>query len=225
MNAKVKKVMGALWAGWKRLRAKFPVWPRRWKVLRNLTVAAVLMVLVPEVLDWPVFGREAALRRLEAQALLSPSELVLRVGNAFVTEGEDWITVGIVNHYDSNWKLFQKDHPEIFHVVPKGDVTVFLLPELEDGKLVAVAAGLPDGAQRGVLDLAVANRSAEAVRNEEGWMVFRIEEHSLDWLDLRGKIREDSYTLELLDASGKSVRRVEGKLPDYLVFLTGQHAQ
>ena len=222
MKAKLDSLLGTLWAIWKRFRSKLPVWPRRWKVIRNLTVAIVLLAAAPAIMDWPVFSQEATFRRLEAQALLSPSELIMRVGNTYVMEGEDWITVGMTYHHDNWWKPFQNIVPEIYYVVPKREVSVLLLPELEDDKIVAVASGLPEEAKQGVLTLDIGERVVNAVRDEHDLMVFRIGNHSLSWLDLRGKLPDNSYTLELLNDNGELLQRMEGKFPDYLTFLNGQ---
>ena len=225
MRAAIKALPGTLWAAYKRLRAKFPVLTRQWKVARNLSAALLLLAVTPAVMGWPVLNREAAFRRLEAQALLSPTELVLQKNSAFVTEGEDWITVGMVRRFNSSWKPFQKDHPDIYHVIPKDKLTVFLVPELEDNALVAVAVGLPEEVESGVLELDAASGQAEAVRDERGWLVFRFETHSLDFMDLMGRVKEDGYALELRDAGGNTVRQVEGRFPHYLHFLSGQFAQ
>lgn len=222
MKAMLNSLLSALMAKWKRLRSKFPVWPRRWKVIRNLAVVIALLAAAPAIMDWPVFSREAAMRRLEAQALLSPSELIMRVGNTYVMEGEDWITVGVAYHHDNWWKPFQNIVPEIYYVVPKREVAVLLLPDLEDDKIVAAASGLPKESEQGVLTLGIGERAVHAVQDEHDLMVFRIGNHALSWLDLRGKLPNDSYTLELLDADGNFLQRVEGKFPDYLTFLNGQ---
>ena len=224
MKDKLKTLAAALWAKWKCLRAKLPFWPRRWKVIRNLAVAIALLAATPVVMDWPVFSKEAAFHRLEAQSLLSPSEVVMQVGNCYVTEGEDWITVGVVRSYRSDWKPFQSAFPEICYVVPKDETSVFLLPSLYGNDIIAVASGLPEEAQRGVLHIEIGEGPVEAVRDEHDILVFRIGGHALSWLELRGKLQNDAYTLELLDGEGNLLQQVEGRLPDYLTFLNGMMA-
>lgn len=226
MSGKIKALPGTLWAAWKGFRRIFPVWPRRWKVARNLMLSVLLLAAALPAMGWPVLGKEAAFRRLEAQALLSPSELMLQEGNAFVTRGKDWITVGTVNHYGESWKPFQHDHPEIFHVIPRDELSVFLMPETAaDGALQAVAVGLPEGAEKGVLKLDLAYETVEATRNEQGWMIFRIEAHPLRFYDLQDNIEPNGFTLELLDAGGNTVLHKKGELPVYLTFLSGQFTE
>lgn len=233
---------------WKAARAKRPKLLKKGRVIRNLLLCGLLLAALPRLLNWPDFTAEAAFRQLERKALLSPSEIVLRVGDAFLTEGEDWVTVGKVEEYDSSWKPFQNRMPYLTNVIPKGGLVVAALPVVEDNTLTVAVTGLPDEAAAGTLSLTVSGvknspdpRSMEreetftasAVRQEE-WMFFRLEAHDhgenavcilekLWWELTMGKgVEQYPYTLELRDGSGRSVGLVSASLPPDQRFLSGR---
>ena len=172
-------------------RAKRPGLLEKGRVIRNLILCVLLLAALPWLLDWPDFTAGAAFRHLERKALLSPSEVVLRVGDAFLTEGEDWIAVGTVEEYDSSWKPFQNRMPYLTNVMPKGGLVAAALPAVEDDTLTVAVTGLPGEAAAGTLSLTVSGVenspgvqpleaeetfTASAVRQGE-WMFFRLEAH------------------------------------------------
>jgi len=233
-------------AAWNKWKARLPVLPRKWRLVRNVLLAALALGALPVLLDWPVWSAEAAFRKLEREALLSPSEIVLRVGDAFLTEGEDWIAVGQVENYDTNWKPFQKKMAYINHVLPKGGLIVAAIPEVEDDALTVAVTGLPEDAAGGTLTLTVSgvdlhpvdgwrtmgeeSFTASAVREGE-WMFFRLAVHDhgegaqcimerLWWeLTMGQAVAQYPYTLELRNAHGAAVGIDSGTLPADLRFL------
>lgn len=226
---------------------KLPKLTRKGKIIRNLAVCALVLAALPWVTDWPTNDSEEVFRRVERQALLSPSEIVLQVGEAFLTEGEDWITAGEVSEYSESWKPFQKKIAYINYVLPKGGLTVVPLPDssTEQGLVVAVH-GLPEDAASGMLEITISdveNRGLdfperETFRVEAGregeWIFFEVRSHgkhdektnewcimdALWWeMTLGSGVPEYPYTLELYDDSGKIVAEVSAQLPRSNRFL------
>lgn len=173
---------------------KLPKLSRKVKIIRNLAVCALVLAALPWVLDWPTNDSEEVFRRLERQALLSPSEIVLQWGEAFLTEGEDWITVGKVDKYSSSWKPFQKKIAYITNAVPKGELAVVALPDTKGDVLRVAVHGIPEEAVTGSLSLTISGidtrdhpgQVAEeetftdrADRDEERpeWMFFTLASH------------------------------------------------
>lgn len=235
---------------WKELWEKRPKLPRRGRVVRNLFLSGLLLAALPWLLDWPALTAKAAFRQLERSALLSPSELVLQVGDAFLAEGEDWVTVGLVEEYGNSWKPFQNKMPHLVNVVPKDGLVVVALPEVENDTLTVAVTGLPDGAEGGALSLTISGVenhmdflhmketetfTAQASRQGE-WMFFRLEAHEhgedsvcileqLWWRTFRlfGRgVDQYPYTLELWDAQGETVDTVASILPPDQCFLDGR---
>lgn len=233
---------------WKTLWRKLPKLSRRSRVIRNLLLSGLLLAALPWLLDWPALTAEAAFHQLERSALLSPSELVLRVGNAFLAEGEDWVTVGVAEEYGDNWKPFQNKMPYLVNVVPKDGLVVVALPEVENDTMTVAVTGLPDRAEGGILSLTISGVenqldflhmeetetfTAQASRQGE-WMFFRLEahEHGADsvcileqlwrtFLFGRG-VDQYPYTLELWDAQGEIVDTAASVLPPDQRFLDGR---
>lgn len=226
---------------------KLPKLSRKVKIIRNLAVCALVLAALPWVLDWPTNDSEKVFRRVERQALLSPSELVLRVGEAFLTEGEDWIAAGEVSEYSESWKPFQKKIAYINYVLPKGGLTVIPLPDssTEQGLVVAVH-GLPENAASGLLEITISDvehRGLDfpdretfrvAAERTDDWILFEVRSHgkhdektnewcimdALWWeMTLGSGVPEYPYTLELYDADGNTVERVESTLPRSNRFL------
>ena len=134
---------------------KLPKLSRKAKILRNLLLCLLVLALVPWVTDWPTSDSEEIFRRLERQALLSPSEIVMTWGEAFLTEGEDWIAVGQVHEYSDSWKPFQKKIAYITNVVPKGELAAVALPDTTGDVLWVAVHGLPEEAVTGEFSLTV----------------------------------------------------------------------
>lgn len=221
---------------------------KKGRVIRRLVLCGLLLATLPWVLDWPAFTDRTAFRQLERTALLSPSEIVLRVGNAFLAEGEDWVTVGKVEEYGSNWKPLQNRMPYLTNVAPKGGLVVVALPEVEDDTLTVAVTGLPDEAASGTLSLTVSGvddhgdtRPMEAEETftaaalrQGAWMFFRLEAHDhgenavcilkkLWWeLGLGRGVAQYPYTLELRDGCGESISLVSAVLPPDQRFLSGR---
>ena len=236
---------------WNKRRSRLPQLPRKWRIARNLALVLAVLAVLPWLLDRPMWSSEVILRRLEREALISPSEIVLQKGDAFLTEGEDWVTVAKIEKYSESWKPFQDKRAYICHALPKGELIVVALPNTWDrGWLTVAVTGLPEGAASGELSLVISGvdlawtegRVAEEETftdgaNREGdWMFFDLASHGdhpgLDrqcimdhlWKELHFGYGVDQYpyTLELYDQSGKSLGVYSGNLPPDLHFLRSE---
>ena len=233
---------------WKATRARRPKLLKKGQVIRCLILCGLLLAALPWLLDWPAFTARTAFRQLERKALLSPSEIVLQVGDAFLAEGEDWVTVGKVEEYDSSWKPLQNRMPYLTNVMPKGGLVVVGLPAVENDTLTVAVTGLPDEAVAGTLSLTVSgvenSPSTRPMETEEtftasavrqgAWMFFRLEAHDhgenavcilekLWWeLGLGRGVAQYPYTLKLRDGNGRSVDLVSATLPQDQHFLSGR---
>ena len=197
------KIPGFAEKRWERVKKwwdRLPKLPRRWRIVRNLALAAVLAVLALELLEWPSLSPYALFRRLEGAYLLTPSRLVLQVGRGrtigYLSEGDSWITVGSVEKYDDAGKPLNIDkNIAILHqVLPKEGIVAVLLPAKNGsgGAVVAVWGG-PEEAVSGTLELdlkGISGRSpwdnavpgletfsAQARRREDGWFIFQFVPH------------------------------------------------
>lgn len=244
MKKVLKKGWSALKRGWDRL----PKLPRPWRIVRNLVVAVLALTLLVLALDWPVFTRKQAILRLAEQALLSPCEIVLEVGNdGFLLEGEDFVAAGRVDEYDNTWKPLQAMNPRLCHVVPKGELMVIGVPVVADDCLTVAVTGLPEEAVSGNLQLTISgvtDLSGDGRVEEEevfsgwgyregDWMIFRLAAHGdhpghnrrciMDdlWWDLGLNQGLDPYpwTLKLMDGEDWEIGVVSGTLPQDLRFL------
>lgn len=197
------KIPGFAEKRWERVKKwwnRMPKLPRRWRIVRNLALAAVLAVLALELLEWPSLSPYALFRRLEGAYLLTPSRLVLQVDRGrtigYLSEGDSWITVGSVETYNDAGKPLNIDkNIAILHqVLPKEGIVAVLLPAKNGsgGAVVAVWGGPEEAvsgtmeldlkgiSSRGVWDNAVPGLetfSAQARRREDGWFIFQFVPH------------------------------------------------
>lgn len=192
--------------GWDRVKKwwdRLPKLPRRWRIVRNLAAAAALAVLVLTLLEWPSLSLYGTFRRLEGAYLLTPSRLVFQVERGktagYLSEGDNWITVGSVEQYDSAGKPLNidKNVATLHQVLPKEGIVVVILPakNQDNGAVVAVWGG-PEEAVSGALELdlegisspffpdpeigqtsGLETFSAQAPRREDGWFIFQFVPH------------------------------------------------
>lgn len=230
---------------WKKFAARLPRLSRKGRIIRNLTLTLLALILLPWVSEWPTWSTERVFRQLEQRALLTPSEIVLRVGDAFLSEGEDWVTVGKVEHYDNAWKPFQNKNAFLTNVEPKDGLIVVAVPEVVDDTLTVAVTGLPERAASGTLSLTVSGIkqtldflkmepeetfTASGVRQGD-WMFFELKAHGHGeneicimerlWteLTLGEGVARYPYTLELRSGSGEQVKLVSDILPQSMRFL------
>lgn len=177
---------------------RMPKLPRRWRIVRNLALAAVLALLALELLEWPSLSPYALFRRLEGAYLLTPSRLVLQVERGrtigYLSEGDNWITVGSVEKYDNAGKPLNIDkNIAILHqVLPKEGIVAVLLPAKNgSGGAVAAVWGGPEEAVSGTMELdlkgischpptnvpGLETFSARTQRREDGWFIFQFVPH------------------------------------------------
>ena len=145
--------------GWDHVKKwwdRLPKLPRRWRIVRNLALAAVLVLLVLVLLEWPSLSSYRAFQRLEGAYLLTPSRLVFQVerGNTvgYLSEGDSWITVGSVETYNDAGKPLNIDKKValLHQVLPKEGIVVVILPaKNEDNGAVAAVWGAPEQAVSG----------------------------------------------------------------------------
>ena len=189
----------------KKLWARLPRLPRRWRIVRNLAAAAALGVLAVYLLDWPCLSRYGAFQRLEGAYLLTPSRLVLQLEDGwsagYLSEGDSWIAVGSVSIFDDADKPLNLDrHYAVLHqVLPKEGIVAVLMPAKneDNGGVVAVWGG-PAEAVSGTLELdlmgiedpfgesrlpgrlpvqGLETFTAQARRREDGWFIFQFAPH------------------------------------------------
>lgn len=227
MKEKLKKL-------WRRL----PKLPRRWRIVRNLAVAAVLAVLALTLLEWPALSPYASFRRLEGAYLLTPSRLVFQTERfdvfGFLSEGDSWITVGSVSKFDSAGKPLNLDrnYALLHYVLPKEGIVAVLLPAKteENGAVVAVW-GAPEEAVSGTMELdlkgiknpfqgtftikRLETFSAQAQRREDGWFIFQFVPHN-------DHPENTSCAMEMLLWSGPAFRWAEMEQPYRLTLTDGQ---
>lgn len=132
---------------------------RRARIVRNFLLAAVLGAAVVLALGVPPLTKYGVFRRLEEQYLLTPSQLVYRVGNgswgaAYLTQGDGWITVGKVSTLDGGGTPFFHHFGVITHVLPRDSMQVVILPlSTENGSTVVALWGAPEEAAVGEIAL------------------------------------------------------------------------
>lgn len=181
----------------KKLWDRLPKLPRRWRIVRNLTVTVLLLLLVLHWGRWPGWAGYSAYRLLEAKYLLTPSRLVCmnyspgwNDVSAFLTEGEGWIAAGKAVGIDAGG-LYKQARPVINHVVAKEGIVAVALPGPDRDNAMTVAVwGAPEGAVSGTLELdlegvdgglwAVTTKetfAAQARRREDGWFLFTLAPH------------------------------------------------
>lgn len=183
----------------KKLWARLPRLPRKWRIVRNLAAAALAAALIPPLLEWPALSRYDSFRRLEGAYLLTPSRLVCQEQDGwctgFLTEGDSWITVGSAAQFNSSDKPLNIDKYEAYlhQVLPKEGIVAVLLPaKNEDSGAVVAVWGAPEEAVSGTMELdlkdiddpvgrrrvsASETFSAQARRREDGWFIFQFVPH------------------------------------------------
>ena len=228
---------------------------RTWKlsrgqrVVRNLAAALLLLALALVLAGWPEWMGLWAFRQLEASYLLTPSRVICvnraydKSWAAYLTEGEDWITVGRATAVEFEGLPFHRAVPSINHVLPKEGIAVAALPgpNKERGMTVAVW-GAPPEAVSGTLEVDLIGVdgifwecpqketfSAQGERREDGWVLFQLAGHPeghggqmhcamsclWDWDARRvyGFVGEHPYRLTLTDVRGGEVLAQSGTLP------------
>jgi len=214
-------------------KLKLPRLPRKWKIVRNLLCAAVLLTAFLLAANWPVFTHYGAYRRLEQQYLLEPSKLVLQIGGedrAILTQGESWITAGKVSRVDSGGSFLFHYYPIINYVLPLDGLVVVGLPGPDpEQSLVFAVTGLPEGAENGEMVLPgltdnMGTLTAQGERDGE-WMFFTFShDHPVNercvlndlWLDhvlFWEGLPELTYSLKLTDETGTAVLETTAALP------------
>lgn len=227
------------WGRVKKLWDRLPKLPRRWRIVRNLALAAALAVMVLELLEWPSLSSYRAFRRLEGAFLLTPSRLVFQVERGktagYLSEGDSWIAVGSVSKFDDAGKPLNLDrnYALLHYILPKEGIVAVLLPAKNEhnGAVVAVW-GAPEQAVSGTLELelegisspfhpdpeigqksGLETFSAQTQRREDGWFIFQFVPHD-------NHLEGTSCAMEMLLAWGP-VFSVSGNLEQpYQLTLT-----
>lgn len=189
-------------------RAKYwweclPKLPRKWRIVRNLAVAALAAALIPPLLEWPCLDAYRAFQRIEGAYLLTPSRLVLQEKDGWCTgylsEGDSWIAVGSVSGLNSTDRPLNLDrnYAMLHQVLPKEGIVAVLLPAKNENNGAVVAVwGSPEEAAYGTMELdlagikgrhedmlgrepiqALETFTAQARRREDGWFIFQFTPH------------------------------------------------
>ena len=172
--------------------------PRSVRIVRNFALSLVLLAAFWILLGVPPLTRYGAFRRLEAEYLLTPSQLVYRsegdYESAYLAQGEGWLAAGLVEKLDNGTRA------SITHVLPCGERHVFPLPARDGkGNTVLVLSGAPAEAATGELTLTLEgvevtfnaamilafhripereSFTARAARGEDGYYFFYLEPHN-----------------------------------------------
>lgn len=226
------------WGRVKKLWDRLPKLPRRWRIVRNLTLAAALAVLVLELLEWPSLSSYRAFQRLEGAFLLTPSRLVFQVERGktagYLSEGDSWIAVGSVSKFDDAGKPLNlyRNYALLHYILPKEGIVAVLLPAKNEhnGAVVAVW-GAPEQAVSGTMELdlkGVKNPfqgtftmrsqetlSAQARRREDGWFIFQFVPHDDHGENIR-------CTMDMLMWWGPAFSWDEMEQPYRLTLTDGQ---
>lgn len=138
---------------------RVPRLSRRVRIVRNFLLALLLLAAVVLALGVPPLTKYGVFRRLEEEYLLTPSQLVYRVGHgswgaAYLTQGDGWITAGKVTTLDGGGTPFFHYDGVITHVLPQDSMQVVILPlSTEEGSTVVALWGAPEEAATGELEL------------------------------------------------------------------------
>ena len=155
-------------------KLRFPRLSRRARVLRNFGLSLLLLTAFGALLGFPPLTKYGVFRRLEAEYLLTPSQVVYRmdkiVSAAYLTQGDGWITVGKVNTLDGGGTPFFHHFGVITHVLPQDSMQVVILPtSTVDGSTVVALWGAPEEAAAG--EIALTLEGIEPWNNGLGWTV------------------------------------------------------
>lgn len=182
---------------------RLPKLPRKWRIVRNLAVAALAAALIPPLLEWPCLDAYRAFQRMEGAYLLTPSRLVLQEKDGwcsgYLSEGDSWITVGSVSEFDSTDRPLNLDrnYALLHQILPKEGIVVVLLPAKNENNGAVVAVwGSPEEAAYGMMEMdltgiedrngdmpgrepiqALETFTAQAQRREDGWFIFQFTPH------------------------------------------------
>ena len=138
---------------------RVPRLSRRVRIVRNFLLALLLLAAVVLALGVPPLTKYGVFRRLEEEYLLTPSQLVYRVGHgswgaAYLTQGDGWITAGKVTTLEGGGTPFFHYDGVITHVLPQDSMQVVILPlSTEEGSTVVALWGAPKEAATGELEL------------------------------------------------------------------------
>lgn len=181
---------------------RIPRLSRRARIVRNFLLALLLLAAVVLALGVPPLTKYGVFRRLEKEYLLTPSQLVYQIDRggaaAYLSQGESWITAGMVRTLDSGGTPLFHYKGYLNYVLPRDEMQVLILPlDTEDGSTVVALWGAPEGAATGELELTLEGLelpfgyeewtgytvperetfSAQGVRREDGWFFFTLNAH------------------------------------------------
>jgi len=221
--------------------------PRKWKILRNLLVTLCLIVAALAAMEWPTLTMQGAYRKLEGKMMLTPSEIVYshktKGEEAIITQGEGWITAGVVQKMSYNNRWFRENWAVIQHIVSDGELAVLPVSvQTENKELVVAVHGFPEGTASAKMELDLfgiesvwyndaftpANETitAQAEPTENGWLFFTFSGHDHDphicalyamWSNNVFPwlgLDEYAYRLDFYDEQGDLLDSVSANLPE-----------
>ena len=178
----------------KSLWDRLPKLPRKWRIVRNLLLAPLLLVLAMSWGRWPSWAGYWAFRQMESSYLLTPSRLVCSVEGAewdhwgaYLTEGEGWIAAGKSTAVQTGGPWTQA-RAVVNHVLAKEGVVVVALPGPDqNGAMTAAVWGAPAEAVFGEIEMDLLDVegsfwkppkeeivSGQTQRTEDGWFFFKV---------------------------------------------------
>lgn len=221
--------------------------PRKWKIVRNLFITVCLITVALTALEWPTLTMRGAYRQLEGKLMMAPSEIVYTHKRnqeaVFITQGDGWITAGVVEKMSYSNRWFQENWAVIQHIVSDQELAVLpMSTETKDGELVVAVHGFPEGtaSARMELDLfgiegvwyndafapADETITARAEPTEDGWLFFTFvsHDHSPHSCALYAMwanhvfpsvgLDEYAYRLEFVDKQGNILDNISSNLPE-----------
>jgi len=221
--------------------------PRKWKIARNLFVAVCLVTVALIAMDWPAMTMGGAYRQQEGKMMLFPSEIVYshktKREAVFITQGDGWITAGVVDKMSFSNHWFPEHWAVIQHIVSDEELAVLPMSvQTEDSELVIAVHGFPEGTASAKMELdlsgiegvwyddriALADETVTALVDtvKEDWMFFTFvpHDHSPNMCAITAMwanqvfpwlgFDEYAYRLEFYDEQGDLLESVSANLPE-----------
>lgn len=220
--------------------------PRKWKIARNALLSVIMITVALTVANWPAMTMRGAYRQQEGKLLLDPSEIIYthktKRESVFITQGEGWISAGVVEKMSFNNALFRQNRAVIQYIVSDEELAVFPMSSAtKDGELVVAIHGFPVQTTSACMEIDLfgiegvwfndafspgnETITARAQQGENGWLFFVFESHNHDphmcaleamWANNvfpHLGLDEYTYRLRFMDETGNVIDTVSGTLP------------
>jgi len=221
--------------------------PRKWKIARNILIAMAMIVIALSAMEWPSLTMRGAYRQQEGKLLLDPSEIVYTHKNkreaVFITQGDGWISAGVVEKMSYSNSLFRKNYAVIQYIVSDEELAVLPLSSMtKNEELVVAVHGFPEQTAGAQLEIDLfgieevwyndafkpvdETITAQAQLGEDGWLFFVFGPHDHDphicaleamWGNTTFPfigLDAYAYRLQFMDEAGNVIDTVSGTLPE-----------